>query len=65
MTRLRTSGGIPLNELSPEDLQYCLSLAAPHLGQNLLCIRDEHLCLTKEGIFTSNDIISDLLKVES
>ncbi len=65
MTRLRTSDGIPLNELSSDDRQYCLSLAAPHLEQNLLCIRDGHLCLTKEGIFTSNDIISDLLKVES
>lgn len=62
MTRLRTSDGIPLEGLSPEDRQYCLSMAAPHLEQHLLNIKNEHLCLTKEGIFTSNYIISDLMK---
>ena len=62
MTRLRTSEGIPLYELSPENRDYCLALADKHLKLNLLCIKNEHLCLTKEGIFTSNDIISDLLK---
>ena len=60
MTRLRTCDGIPLGELTPEARQYCLSMAEPHLAKHLLCIRDNHLCLTKEGIFTSNDIISDL-----
>ena len=65
MTRLRTSDGIPLSELSPEDYHYCLSMAAPHLAHRLLSIQDEHLRLTQEGIFTSNDIISDLLKVKS
>jgi len=62
MTRLRTFDGIPLNELSQEDRKYCLSLAEPHLEHHLLHIKNEHLCLTKEGIFTSNDIISDLMK---
>ena len=64
MTRLRTSGGIPLAELSAADRQYCLSLAEPYLRKHLLYIKDEHLCLTKDGIFTSNDIISELMKVE-
>ena len=62
MTRLRTSKGIPLNELSKEDRQYCLGLAEPHLKNNRLFLQNEHLCLTKEGIFTSNDIMSDLMK---
>ena len=62
MTRLRTSKGIPLNELSEKERNYCLSLAEPHIKHHLLCIKNEHLCLTKEGIFTSNDIISDLMK---
>lgn len=62
MTRLRTSAGIPLKDLSQEDRDYCLSQAKPHLERNLLSIKDEHLCLTKEGIFTSNDIISDMMK---
>lgn len=62
MTRLRTSSGIPLDELSEEERQYCLALAKQHLSRGLLHIKDNHLCLTKEGIFTSNDIISDLMK---
>ena len=62
MTRLRTSSGIPLDELSEADRRYCLSMAEPHIKHRLLCFKDNHLCLTKEGIFTSNDIISDLMK---
>lgn len=62
MTRLRTSSGIPLDELAPEARHYCLSMAAPHLSHHLLTQREGHLCLTQEGIFTSNDIISDLMK---
>ena len=65
MTRLRTCRGIPLSELSTENRLYCLSLAAPHLEHKLLCIKNDHLCLTKEGIFTSNDIISDLLQIKN
>lgn len=65
MTRLRTSDGIPLDELSPEDRRYCLSMAEPHLMRRLLCFKDSHLCLTKDGIFTSNDIICDLMKLKS
>jgi oxygen-independent coproporphyrinogen-3 oxidase len=62
MTRLRTSSGIPLDELSEEDRNYCLALAEPHLKHRLLHLQDEHLRLSKEGIFTSNDIICDLMK---
>lgn len=65
MTRLRTSSGIPLNELSEDDRHYCLFMAEPHLKHRRLCIKEEHLCLMKEGIFTSNDIICDLMKVKS
>ena len=61
MTRLRTSDGIPLSELSTEKRQYCLSMAEPHLASHHLRIHGDRLCLTKEGIFTSNDIISDLM----
>ena len=62
MTRLRTMVGIPLGELQENDCQYCLSMAEPHLKDRRLHIQDDHLCLTQEGIFTSNDIISDLMK---
>ena len=62
MTRLRTSNGIPLDELSDDDRSYCLKQAEPHLAKHLLEVHNGHLCLTQEGIFTSNDIISDLMK---
>ena len=62
MTRLRTSTGIPLDHLPSDDRNYCLKQAAPHLAKKLLEVRDGHLCLTQEGIFTSNNIISDLMK---
>lgn len=62
MTRLRTSNGISLDELSDNDRNYCLKQAAPHLAQHLLEVRNTHLCLTREGIFTSNYIISDIMK---
>ena len=65
MTRLRTSDGIPLDELSEKDRKYCLEMAKPHLLRDLLRIEKGHLCLTKEGIFTSNDIISDLMKIDN
>ena len=62
MTRLRTSHGIPLEELSEVDSDYCLASAEKHLKHNLMRLKNNHLCLTKKGIFTSNDIISDLMK---
>ena len=62
MTRLRTSAGIPLDGLSDADRRYCLSQAAPHLQRRLLRLDGDRLCLTPKGIFTSNDIISDLMK---
>lgn len=64
MTRLRTCNGIPLGELSPGNRHYCLSMATPHLAQGFLSIHDKHLYLTQEGIFVSNDIISDLLQIK-
>ena len=64
MTRLRTRHGIPLDELPDALRRYCLHMAEGHIGRRLV-IRDHHLCLTREGIFTSNDVICDLMKVKS
>ena len=64
MTRLRTSAGIPLQQLSETDREYCLRQAQPHISQGLLQINDNRLRLTKQGIFTSNNIISDLMRID-
>jgi oxygen-independent coproporphyrinogen-3 oxidase len=62
MTRLRTTLGIPLDKLTANDRQYCLNIANPYIEQKLLSVKNNHLHLTKEGIFISNDIISDLMR---
>ena len=68
MTSLRTVWGVSLQYIEQvfgtELWQYCLDMAAPHLNNGKLDIRNEHLCLTREGLFVSDDILSDLMYVE-
>ena len=61
MTGLRTCKGIDLRNLSPEDAQYCIAQAEPHLKSGKMVSEDGKLRLTGSGIFVSNDIISDLM----
>lgn len=63
MTRLRTIGGLPLGLLADDDRAYCTAQAAPHLRAGRLELAQGALRLTRKGIFTSNDIISDLMRV--
>ena len=44
--------------------QYCMDMALPHLNDGKLEIRDNHLCLTRKGIFVSDGIMSDLMFIE-
>ena len=66
MLRLRTREGIALpdieHQFGTERLDYLLRMAAPHLQRGTLQKKtDETLCLTRRGLFVSDDIISDLL----
>ena len=67
MTRLRTCEGFSLDDLQQRFglayHNYCQHLAAPFLKQGLLLQDEDTLRLSREGIFVSNDIISDLMKV--
>ena len=67
MTHLRTMWGIDLNELSEKfgenKLKYCLNIAQTYEKRNLLLQKDGKLTLTKDGIFVSDGIMSDLLWV--
>lgn len=67
MTHLRTMWGINLNELSEKfgekKLKYCLNIAQTYEKRNLLLQKDGKLTLTKEGIFVSDGIMTDLLWV--
>lgn len=66
MTGLRTCEGIDLNQLAErfgtQRRNYCLRMAQPHLKAGKLQLSDDqHLRLTKQGIFVSNDIMADLM----
>ena len=68
MTSIRTMWGIPLDKLEQvfgtEMWQYCMDMAHPYLENGKLKIEDNHLRLTREGIFISDGIISDLMFIE-
>ena len=67
ITTIRTHWGMSLSHLRStygEDLyRYCLRMAKPHLEQGVLEMKEGTLKLTKEGIFISDGIMSDLLWV--
>lgn len=68
MTTLRTKWGISAEEaehkFGTKLWNYCRDMAAPHLKSGKLEIHDGHLRLTREGIFVSDGIISDLMYIE-
>lgn len=68
LTGLRTTWGVNLPELKHrfgEDLySYCLVNAQKHIDQNLLVTEKEALKLTRDGLFISDGIMSDLMWVE-
>lgn len=70
MLRLRTCEGLSLDELERDFGQdrrhYCERMAEPHILRGRVQKKaGEALCLTRSGLFVSDDIISDLLEVES
>lgn len=67
-TMLRTSDGLSLEYLNHNYgatyLDYCLTQAAKNISQGLLEITpDSHLRLTRKGLFLSDSVMSDLIKV--
>ncbi|MCR5077807.1 MAG: radical SAM family heme chaperone HemW [Prevotella sp.] len=63
MTALRTREGIRLTALSTEYRAYLMHLAKPFLQQGLLREDDGCLRLTREGIYVSDAVMSELMKV--
>lgn len=68
MTSLRTRRGIDMPALEtrfgPTLSHYCHTTALPYLKSGKLVMQDNFLRLTREGIFVSDGIISDLMFVE-
>lgn len=62
MTALRTSGGLDLRKLSPLDADYCQRLARRFILDGLLVNEQQHLRLTRKGLFVSDMIMVELMK---
>ena len=68
ITSLRTRQGLSLStlqqEFGKELYDFCLRNARRHLARKTLAIDDNRLHLTRAGIFISDGIMSDLLRVD-
>lgn len=68
LTSLRTCWGLDVNRLvadfGPDRAHYCMEQARPHIEAGRLAVADGILRITREGIFTSDDIMSDLFWVD-
>ena len=62
-TELRTSEGIDLSRLADKYVQYIVKQATRHVADKTVDINDGHLKLTREGLYISDMIMSDLMKV--
>ena len=63
MTALRTCEGLDLSALSPIHRDYCLQQAQRFLADGTLSLQLDRLRLTRKGLFVSNMIMSELMKV--
>ena len=60
---LRTSDGLDLSKLSEKQRRYCMANAQRHIDANLLKLNENHLALTKDGLFVSDMVMSDLIMI--
>ena len=67
MTALRTREGVSIEQLKQlfgaTYSAYCLRMARPHLEQGLMALSEGRLRLTHQGIFVSDDLLSDLMMI--
>jgi oxygen-independent coproporphyrinogen-3 oxidase len=64
MTALRTCEGLDLRQLSEGHKEYCLQQARRFVVDGLLQAVDDHLRLTRKGLFVSNMVMSELMKID-
>ncbi len=62
-TALRTSDGLDLDTLSARFRSYCLKEAQPFMADGLLQLANNHLALTRRGLFVSDYVMSSLIFV--
>lgn len=68
MTSLRTVWGVSIEHIKQNFgatlWEYFQEMVTPHLYNGRLVIQNNHFCLTRKGIFVSDDIMSDLMFIE-
>lgn len=68
-TALRTADGIHLERMlsafGKAYADYLMANAAPHIRRDMLAITDGRLHLTRRGLFVSDDIMSDLIHIDT
>ena len=62
-TALRTKSGIDLTALPSPYKEHIAKASAPLISQGLLAITDNHLHLTRNGIYVSDFVMSELMYV--
>ena len=62
-TALRTSDGIDLQRIDATWRKRLLDNATDHLRRGLLHIDNNHIHLTREGLFVSDSVMSDLIEI--
>ena len=62
-TALRTSDGIDIENLKESDKRYILEMAKTHIESGMLILKNNRLHLSREGLYISNDILSDLIRL--
>ena len=58
---LRTCEGLDLKTLSDKHRRYCLHEAQRFIDDGLLRLTDDHLVLTRQGLFVSDMVMSELI----
>jgi len=61
---LRTCEGISLDELSEQHRDYLLRSASRYMDDGLLIYADDHLRLSRKGLFVSDMVLADLMIVD-
>ena len=63
MTALRTCDGLALDKLSRTYRDYCLKQAQQFLDSGLLRLQNQHLILSREGLFVSDMVMTELMHI--
>lgn len=62
-TALRTRRGINMADVNDEYRDYLMRMAQPNITNGYLVLEDNHLHLTRKGLFVSDSVMSDLIFV--